>query len=290
MIKVKITYSLKNKKIFENKMLPYITGGGIFYKQNHFYTYIRSNKKYNASIILKCKSLSQLINTSTSMLRYCPDCILEDIKIIQSSINYKKKISNFPKRPIMGAILKPAIEYNPDIIPKIIKYAIKNNFDFIKDDDASEYNRYEAKKIKNMTNIPYFQKIINPSDSVSDYNMICPWINGWQILEEVSKNKISICHCANLPNQISWYAHIIFSRLAGADLTIVPDSNFDKTFNIQKGIKIANSNIKDVKTSKLIISGGITPKRINEILKKVEKSDRKNIGFAIGSYITKSIK
>ena len=283
MIKAKLTYSFKDRKSFENKVLPYIFGKGIFYRKG----YSVKHKDKKIEFIIQVKSLSQLITASTGMLRYSPGSKLEEIRIIKTEPKKlpKNEYENL-NEIILGAILKPSLLENPAAIKKIVKFSIENNLQFVKDDDASDYSKKEATKIKKlMGNLPYFQKISNENSLISKHTMIVPWVDGWELSEKIGKKAIIMVHCANLSPQISWNSQIIFSRVAGASFAIVPDSLFDKTFNLFSSIKTAKQRIKGLKPIKLIVSGGINPKRIIKIKNSLKREDYRSIGFAIGSWI-----
>lgn len=115
--------------------------------------------------------------------------------------------------------------------------------------------------------------------------MIVPWVDGWKLLQEMSKQSITSSHCAALSPHVSWYSHIIFSRLAGASLVIVPDPAFDKTFDLKLALEAASKQIDGVNSTRLIISGGINPSRIKDILKEIDKKNHKYVGFAVGSWL-----
>ena len=82
--------------------------------------------------------------------------------------------------------------------------------------------------------------------------MVVPWVNGWNFLEEISKEKVTMAHCANLSTQISWYTHIIFSRLAGASFVIVPDPIFDNNFDLQSALEATSKEIDGVNKARII--------------------------------------
>jgi len=281
MMEIEATYKVENKESFEDKVLPYIFGEGIFYK-------IKQDSKRNEDnqkIIIKANNLSQLITALTGMLRYSPGAILKGIEVLNVS-EVKSKKGNLPEKILLGMILKPSLSYNRDIFKNLIDSAVKNNIDFIKDDDASGYSFEELKEIEKLIqNVPYFKKIVKSSSDLDEYIMVVPWVNGWSLIEDVNKKSCVLSHCASISPQISWYPHIIFCRLAGASLVIVPDENFDKTFNLNLALEAATKKIDNIETVRLIIGGGITPKRIKEILKNIDKEFYQYIGFVVGSWL-----
>ena len=103
---------------------------------------------------------------------------------------------------------------------------------------------------------------------MSKYAIIVPWIDGWKLLEETSKKVVTASHCANLSPQISWQAHIMFSRLVGASLIIVPDPLFDRKFNLKIALETAKKEVKGMNTTRIILSGGINPERISVLYYK----------------------
>ena len=117
--------------------------------------------------------------------------------------------------------------------------------------------------------------------------MVMPCVSGWQLLEQTSKQKITAAHCAGLSFQISWQPFIMFSRLAGAAMVIAPDKEFDQSFDLKEFIKEASMPIKGVPETRIILGGGLTPIRIKKVLKSVDKSYYKNLGFIMGSWILK---
>ncbi|MDP3742323.1 MAG: RuBisCO large subunit C-terminal-like domain-containing protein, partial [Candidatus Micrarchaeota archaeon] len=277
-------YSTKNRKSFEDKVVPYVFGGGIFYKETSAKP---TFKHHQLSLNIETTSLSQLITASTGMLRYSPDCVLEKIQIIDSDKVIARTSEQLNvERPLLGAIIKPSLGYNSKIAEKIIESAAKAKLDFVKDDDASEYSKQEARKIKRLANnVPYLQKIAEPQKLVGEFSMVVPWVDGWTLLQKMSKKSITTSHCAALSPQVSWYSHVIFSRLAGASLVIVPDSAFDDKFDLKLALEAASRQIIGVNSVRLIISGGITPSRIVSVLKKIDKKQRKYVGFAVGSWL-----
>ncbi len=98
--------------------------------------------------------------------------------------------------------------------------------------------------------------------------MIVPWVDGWKLLQEISRKSLTASHCAALSPQVSWYSQIIFSRLAGASLVIVPDPAFDNIFDLKLALEAASRQIDAVNSTRLIISGGINPDRIRKVLPK----------------------
>lgn len=287
MIKTIAEYKVKDKSSFENRVIPYIYGYGInFKKPVPRYKVNKQKYYYTITIQLVTDSLSQLVTALTGMLRYSNNCFLNKIDIRKSNIPHSLKSEKLNlERALFGIILKPSIMRNQKITKALIEYAMLNKCDFIKDDDASEYSFKEIKEIKRLVRgVPYFQKIINSNELFNNYAMVIPWVNGWQLLENVSKKVITMSHCAGLSPQISWYSHIIFSRLAGASLIIVPEPSFDKRFNITLGLKAATKKINRVNKARLIISGGVDLKKIKKILKFLPKEQHKYIGFSIGSW------
>ena len=79
----------------------------------------------------------------------------------------------------------------------------------------------------------------------------------------------------------------MFSRLAGAAMVIAPDKEFDQSFDLKEFIKEASMPIKGVPETRIILGGGLTPIRIKKVLKSVDKSYYKNLGFIMGSWILK---
>ena len=282
MIKAEVTYSFTNKELFETRFLPYIFGCGMFYtKKNPKLIVSSKNSKFETSFVVETRNLTQFVSAITGMLRFSPDSILKKIKIIKCDKVISKKLpSEYENKPILGVILKPSIYFEKNI-KGIVDYAISNNYDFVKDDDASEYSDDEFKKIKAlMKNIKYLQKITSLDNNVGDWWMIVPWVYGWNLLEQSSKINITASHCATLPSQIEWQPFIILSRLAGASLVVGADKKFDSTFNVEEIIKASKERIAGVPETKVILGGGINPKRIEEILKSISKEDYRYIGFA----------
>ncbi len=270
MIEADVEYLVRDNESFQNKVLPYIYGGGIFYKKV-IEDLSKSDFKQKVRISIKSNTLSQFITILTGMLRYSNDCLLDRIYITDNNIKNSEYKLNINKS-LIGLILKPSINYNTKIIKSLILAANRNKLDFIKDDDASEYSLKEFNKIKKLSGkVPYFSKVVNIKSLYGKYAMIVPWVDGWDLLQKASKQAVTISHCANLSPQISWYTHIIFSRLAGASIVIVPDTEFDNSFNLNSCLEAATINIKDVNTIRLIISGGINPNRINQIMNLVDK-------------------
>ncbi|MBW2990706.1 hypothetical protein KY348_03310 [Candidatus Woesearchaeota archaeon] len=290
-IKAEVTYSFQDKERFQNKVLPYVFGCGMFYtNKNPEIKLTDDNARYRTSFILKTKSLAQLVSATTSMLRFSPDCKLEKVKIMKCpKITSKQLPDQYTKKFLLGVILKPSLFYE-DSINKVIDYALKNKYDFVKDDDVSEYSTKESARISRIVKGPvYLQKItsLNNIQGEGDWNLVTPCIHGWQLLEQASKQKVTAAHCAGLSPQISWESFIMFSRLAGAAMVICPDTEFDKSFDLKNLIKEASIPIGGVPETRIIIGGGLTPARIKEVLKNIDKSYYKNLGFAIGSWILK---
>lgn len=291
MIKAEVTYSFIDRNLFESRMLPYIFGCGMFYtKMNPTLKIKEREKRFFTSFIVETRTFTQFVAASTGMLRFTPDCVLEKIKIIKcDKISPKRLPVEIEKKPIVGAILKPAIFFQ-DNIKGIIRYAIEHNFDFIKDDDASEYSNEEVKMIKSLIkDIEYLQKITKLDDAQSDWVMVVPWVYGWQLLEESCKKRITASHCASLPSQISWYSFVIFSRLAGASLVVGADTKFDNTWDLNEILEAASIQIEGIPQTKIILGGGINPKRVEEVLNSIKKENHKNIGFAMGSWIVNEL-
>ena len=175
MIEAKITYSFKDEKSFKDKVIPYIYGGGIFHKEK---TWVEE-KGNIITLSIKVKNLSQLITVSTGMLRYSQESQLDKVEIVKIENSPKKNNLKFGEKPLIGIILKPSLDYKPEIAKRLIEWAVKNKLDFIKDDDASEYSKEEAKQIKILSSeILYFQKISNKSSMISNNIMVVPWVNG----------------------------------------------------------------------------------------------------------------
>jgi len=291
MIKAEITYSFIDKKLFESRMLPYIFGCGMFYtKMNPILKLKEKEKRFFTSFIVETRTFTQFVAATTGMLRFSPDCILEDINIIKcDKVESKRLPFKLEEKYLIGAILKPAIFYQ-ESVKGIIKYAIEHNFDFIKDDDASEYSKEEVLQIKSLIKCPkYLQKITKLSDAQSEWVMVVPWVYGWQLLEESCKIQITASHCASLPSQISWSSFVIFSRLAGASMVIGADTKFDSTWNLTEILKVASIKIEGVPETKIILGGGINPQRVENVLQSIKKENYKNIGFAMGSWIANEI-
>lgn len=291
MIKAEVTYTFEDKELFETRFLPYIFGCGMFYtKKNPKLMLSSQNSKFETSFIVETRSLTQFVSAITGMLKFSPDSRLEKIKIIKCDKVISKRLpSEYEIKPILGAILKPSIYFEKNI-KDIVNWAIKNNYDFIKDDDASEYTSEEIKKIKSlMTNIKYLQKITSLNNNLGDWWMVVPWVYGWNLLENSSKVNVTASHCATLPSQIGWQPFIIFSRLAGAALVVGADKKFDNTFNLDEVINASKEKILGVPEIKIILGGGINPKRIKEVLNSVKKEYYRYIGFASGSWIVNEI-
>jgi hypothetical protein len=290
MIEAEVKYLIKDKDSFEKKVVPYIFGGGFFYDYKTEYNLKKSDAQLIAEVKFKAETLSQLIVSLTGMLRYSKDCYLNKIKIEKNT--GKSKIIFNPtddKKIIFGIILKPSLNFQSEIISQLLKYSKKYNLDFVKDDDASDYSIEEIKEIIKLSEkIPYFQKVSSAKKSFSNYAMIVPWVDGWNLLQHSSEDGITMSHCASLSPQVSWEAHITFSRLAGAYFVIVPDFKFDDTFSLEECLEVATAEIENTRKVKLIISGGITPNRINELLKLVNKKFYNYIGFAVGSWVLSS--
>lgn len=284
MIRARLQYFVKDRKSFEDKVLPYVFGGGIFYKEIDVKPTFEQNQ---LSVIIGTNTLSQLITASTGMLRYSPDSILERVDIIQTDKIVAETSQKFEiKRPLLGVIIKPSLSFKTEIAKKLIDSSGKTKVDFIKDDDASEYSEQESEEIKRLVgDVSYLQKIVEPEKLVSDFSMVIPWVDGWELLQEMSKKSVTASHCAALSPQVSWHVHITFSRLAGASLIIVPDPAFDNKFNLKLALEATSKQIDGVNSSRLIFSGGINPSRINSILKEIDKKHHKNVGFAVGSWL-----
>ncbi len=289
MIRARLQYFVKDRKSFEDKVLPYVFGGGIFYKEIDAKSTIKQNQ---LSLTIKTNTLSQLVTASTGMLRYSPDSVLEKIDIIQTDKIDSKFSTKFNvERPLLGVVIKPSLSFKNEIAKKLIESSQKAKVDFVKDDDASEYSKQEAEETKKLAgNVSYLQKIVEPEKLASDFSMVVPWVDGWKLLGEMSKKSVAASHCAALSPQVSWYAHIIFSRLAGASLVIVPDPVFDNKFNLKLALEATSKQIDGVNSTRLIISGGINPNRINSLLKEIDKKDYKYVGFAVGSWLLSNSK
>jgi len=284
MIKARIYYLIKDKKSFEDKVMPYIFGGGVYYRDIGTKQALSQNQ---LSVIIEKCTLSQLIAASTGMLRYSPGSILEKVDVINADKTVSKISDKFDvERPLLGVIIKPSLLFKAGIVKNLIEASRKMRVDFLKDDDISEYSEREMEEIKRLANdLSYFQKVANPKRWASKFCMVVPWIDGWTLLQEISKKSMTISHCAALSLQVSWYSHIIFSRLAGASLVIVPDPMFDKKFNLRLALEAASKDIDGVNSTRLIISGGVNPSRIKRILKEIDKKCHKYMGFAVGSWI-----
>jgi hypothetical protein len=291
MIKADITYSFINEELFKSRTLPYIFGCGMFYlKMNPELRIKEQEKRYFVTFTLETKSLTQFVVATTGMLRFSPDCILEKIDVIKTPAIQPKQITlNDENKHIVGAILKPALFFQ-DSIKGIIDYANKNNFDFIKDDDASEYSAEEFSQIKFQIKGPkYLQKITKLEDAQGDWLMIVPWVYGWQLLVDASKLKPTASHCASLPLQISWPVFVTFSRLAGASFVIGADTKFDDTWILESIFDAATIKIDGIPEIKVILGGGVNPERVNSVLKSTKAEWHKNLGFAMGSWIANEI-
>lgn len=291
MIKADITYSFINEELFKTRMLPYIFGCGMFYtKMNPELKPTEQGNHYFVTFTLKTKNLTQFVAAATGMLRFSPDCILEKIDSIKSEpIQAMQLPSEYENKYIIGAILKPALFFQ-DSIRGIIEYANKNKFDFVKDDDASEYSTQEVSQIKSQIQGPrYLQKITRLEDGQGDWLMVVPWVYGWQLLADASKQKPTASHCASLPLQISWPAFITFSRLAGASFVIGADTRFDSAWDLKNIIDAAVTKINGIPETRVILGGGINPERVNSVIKTIGKEQYKNIGFAMGSWIANEI-
>lgn len=289
MIRARLQYFVKDRKSFEDKVLPYVFGGGIFYKEIDAKPTFEQNQ---LSITIETNTLSQLITASTGMLRYSPASVLEKIDIIKTDKVISKTSEKFNiESPILGVIIKPSLSFKSEIAKKLIEASSETKVDFVKDDDASEYSKQEAEEILKLAgDVSYLQKSVEPERLVSKFSMVVPWVDGWKLLQEMSKNSVTSSHCAALSPQVSWYSHIIFSRLAGASLVIVPDPAFDEKFNLKLALEAASKQIDGIHSTRLIISGGINPSRIKEILKEVDKKHHKFVGFAVGSWLLSNSK
>ncbi len=289
MMRVRLQYFVKDRKLFEDKVLPYVFGGGIFYKEIDAKPTFEQNQ---LSITIETNTLSQLVTASTGMLRYSPDSVLEKIDVIQTDKIVSKTSSKIDvERSLLGVIIKPSLSFKSAIAKELIEASGKMKVDFVKDDDASEYSKQEAEEIKKLAgDISYLQKIVEPEHLVSDFSMVVPWIDGWTLLQEMSKKSVTTSHCAALSSQVSWYSHIIFSRLAGASWVIVPDPAFDSKFNLKLALEATSKQIDGINSTRLIISGGINPSRINSLLKEIDKKHHKYVGFAVGSWLLSNSK
>lgn len=285
-MKIVAYYKVKDKTSFSKKVIPYVYGSGQHYPKLIADVKWISNKNFRATV--STKSISQLVDAAIGMLRFSPGSFLEDIEVEECNrINKGLKLFK-NNRAITGAILKPALA---DIKThyKVIKSALELGFDFIKDDDVVEFSADRVKKLYKFCDkkIPYFHKVSNQKQFSNRPTMIVSWVDGWSLAEEFSKNKKAqlMTHCANTPLQISWSAHIILSRLTGADFIVVPDPRFDKTANLKEMIEATSRKIKNLPSARIIIAGAITPKRIEEIKKSTNKKFHKFIGFVIGSWL-----
>jgi len=289
MIRARLQYFVKDRKSFEDKVFPYIFGGGIFFKDIDAKPTFEQNQ---LSVIIETSTLSQLVTVSTGMLRYSPDCVLEKVDILQTDKIFSKTSSKIDiERPLLGVIIKPSLSFKPEIAKKLVEASEKAKVDFVKDDDVSEYSKQEAEEIKKLAgDVSYLQKIVEPESLVSDFSMVVPWVYGWNLLQEMSKTSVTTSHCAALSPQVSWYAHILFSRIAGASLVIVPDPAFDNKFNLKLALEAASKQIDGVSSTRLIISGGINPSRISNLSKEIDKKHHRYVGFAVGSWVLSNSK
>jgi len=275
-------YRVRDISSFENKVLPYIYGGGIYYKT--IIPKVDGGRTYYR-VPIKTKTLSQLVTALTGMLRYSPSCRLETLDIRRAP--KRRRLVLTPRRSLLGIILKPSLSYESNLVRRLVEKSLDHDIDFIKDDDASGYGILEAQQIQNLlkNRIAYFQKIVHPSSLVSDSAMVVPWVDGWYLLDQMSQICPTISHCANLPPYVSWPAYITLSRLSGADFVIIPDSKFDKTLNIKQALEAATGKLENLPPVRLIISGGVNPQRIKEILDSVKETYYENIDFAVGSWL-----
>ncbi len=289
MIRARLQYFVKDRKSFEDKVLPYVFGGGIFFKDidaKHTYD---QNQLY---VTIETNTISQLITASTGMLRYSPDSVLEKIDVLQTHKIVSKTSSKIDVgRPLLGVIIKPSLSFKLGIVKRLIEASEKAKVDFVKDDDASEYSKQETETIKRLAgDVSYLQKIVEPKKLISNFSLIVPWVDGWTLLQKMSKKYVTASHCAALSPQVSWYSHIIFSRLAGASLVIVPDPAFDTKFNLKLALEAASKQIDGVNSTRLIISGGINPSRVKNLLKEIDKKHHKYVSFAVGSWLLSNSK
>ncbi|MCF7871735.1 hypothetical protein K9L97_01760 [Candidatus Woesearchaeota archaeon] len=289
MIRARLQYFVKDRKSFEDKVLPYVFGGGIFYKEVDAKPTFEQNQ---LSVEIETNTLSQLVTVSTGMLRYSPNCVLEKIDVLHTDKIVSKTSGKFNiERALLGIIIKPSLSFKSTIAKQLIEASQKKKVDFVKDDDASEYSKKEAEEILKLAgNVSYLQKIVEPQKIVSDFSMIVPWVDGWKLLQDISEKSVTASHCAVLSPQVSWYSHIIFSRLAGASLVIVPDPAFDEKFNLKLALEAASKQISGANSTRLIISGGINPSRIKNLLKEADKKHHKYVGFAVGSWVLSNSK
>lgn len=285
-MKVVAYYKVKNKTSFTKKSIPYIYGSGQHYQEIITDVKWLSNKKVKATI--NAESVSQLVDASVGMLRFSPGSFLENIEVKECGrINKNLKLFQNNKA-IVGAILKPALA-GLKKHQEIIKKALSLDFDFVKDDDVVELSTDRVKNLYKFCGkkIVYFHKVNNQKQFTNRPTMIVPWVDGWSLAESFNKKTPLIIHCANTSLQISWKAHIILSRLIGGDFIIVPDEKFDKSANFKEMIEAVLRKTKNLPSARIIIAGAITPKRIGEIKKSINKRFYKFIGFAIGSWLIK---
>lgn len=109
MIKARLQYFVKDRKSFDDKVLPYVFGGGIFYKEIDAKPTFDQNQ---LSVTIETNTLSQLITASTGMLRYSPDSVLEKIDVIKTDNAISKTSEKFDvEHPLLGVIIKPSLSF-----------------------------------------------------------------------------------------------------------------------------------------------------------------------------------
>ncbi|OGG40960.1 hypothetical protein A2118_01740 [Candidatus Kaiserbacteria bacterium GWA2_50_9] len=287
MIKVVARYKVKTRPLFEKRVIPYAYGSG-----QHFPELATNIKRAGKNIEAKIttQSISQLVDATIGMLRFSPDSFITDLRVISQTQRHKSRSMLNQNRPLVGAILKPALASIASH-KKIIGLAKQLRYDFVKDDDLVEYSAERVARIYRLcgSRLVYFRKVSKQKQFSRRPSMIVPWIDGWSLAEAftATPNAPLMIHCANMPLQVSWAVHITLARLVGASFVIVPDPAFDRAVRLAEVLQAASKPVQNISSVRLLFAGAVTPTRIRAITQRTPHKHRGLIGFTIGSWLLK---
>lgn len=280
-------YRIKTRPLFEKRVIPYVYGSG-----QHFPELATNIKRAGKNIeaTITAQSISQFADATIGMLRFSPGSYLTELRVISSTKRHNRQPLLNTDRPLVGAILKPALA-NIRSHKQIVGLAKELHYDFIKDDDVVEYSPERVNRIYRLCGprLAYFHKVSQREQFSKRPTMIVAWIDGWSLAEAftaASKASLMI-HCANMPLQVSWAVHITLARLVGASFVIVPDPAFDRTVRLTEMLQAASKPIQNTPPTRLLFAGAVTPPRIRAITQKTPHKHRGLIGFTIGSWMLK---
>jgi hypothetical protein len=280
-------YRVADHQQFERTVAPYVYGSG-----EHARDVVTSAQWQGdgaATLEVTAASVSQFVTAAIGMLRFASGSSLERLDVIEATSPRSR--DPFPARAVTGAILKPALA---DVAAHraFIERAISEGMDFVKDDDVTEFSteRTDALEATCGGRIMYFRKTSALAHATSVPVMVVPWIDGWPLAERFAADIGAplLIHPANTPTTISWEAHVTLGRLIGACAVVVPDARFDPSANLDAMLRAATAPNGGISPTRLLLAGGITPQRIEEITRAVRPDAHRHLGFTIGSWLTRA--